>query len=295
METGDSVHESLLEAVSEQDISKIMEIFQRFNNYPRLYRSELNIDEALNVSIPTENLKLIQLLLSAGANAKYTDDSGRRAIHLAAMTGNVDVVKLILREGCPVNVPNREGKTPLHLAIETGKEELVELLLDIGANINRAQIYQTNEYPIHVAVKRGFLHIINLLQSRGANLEATAAYKRTPLHYAIMHKQFRVVEHLCRLHVDVNAKDIRGDTPLALAMSHGSIDTIHLLLRFDAKVDIALKNDVTVLHYLPQLMNKQAEPDAHRQLYDTLIRAAGDCINRVSDNGTPLHAAVSAK
>ena len=199
-------NEDLYEAVKTSNIDECIDLIKKYHESPDRC-SFLNMDIALIVSIPTLNVNVISLLLNNQASVKYTDKFGRRAIHVAAATGNQDVLKLILKAGSPVNVADAEGKTPLHLACETGCDEMVELLLSAGANINRSQTYRMKEYPVHIAAKKGYTKILETLRLHGANFEAQATLQRTPLHYAILHKQYTTVNYLCSVGVNMNAVD----------------------------------------------------------------------------------------
>ena len=291
---GDLLNDDLFEAVSTANMPKCLDVINRYQNNPESC-SCLNIDEALILSIPTQHIDIIKLLLdNCRANVKYTDGFGRRAIHVAVETKNVDVLKLILRAGSPVNVPNNEGKSPLHLACENGSEEIAELLLDGCANINRAQTYQMNEFPMHIAAKKGYTRILEALRRRGGNLDARTKKGQTPLHYAVLSKQYTTVPYLCSVGADINAVDSSGETALSIALKNGRWQMAQNLLEQGARADVLTETKRSVLHYIPSLMTKTGS-DKHKNIYEQLLTSAADVINTVSENGTPLHTAVYFK
>ena len=287
-------NEDLYEAVKTSNIDECIDLIKKYHETPDRY-SFLNMDIALIVSIPTLNVNVISLLLNNQASVKYTDKFGRRAIHVAAATGNQDVLKLILKAGSPVNVADAEGKTPLHLACETGCDEMVELLLSAGANINRSQTYRMKEYPVHIAAKKGYTKILETLRLHGANFEAQATLQRTPLHYAILHKQYTTVNYLCSVGVNMNAADEHGETALFLALSNGLMQMTRHLLQLGVCGSVLTSTGRSVLHYVPSLMTKSLDDHSHDDTYEALVKSGVACINSVSDNGAPLHTAVNAR
>jgi ankyrin repeat protein len=51
----------------------------------------------------------------------------------AALRGNIKVVRVLLQAGADVNARNNDGSTALTLALEYGHKRIVELLIKTGA------------------------------------------------------------------------------------------------------------------------------------------------------------------
>lgn len=100
-------------------------------------------------AVATENLELVQLLLSShmtqGINDKY-EMPEITPLMLAISKGNIDLIKSLLENGAkeaindPLRVCTADGlpadcavKTPLQHAIDLGNLEIVTLLLENGA------------------------------------------------------------------------------------------------------------------------------------------------------------------
>ena len=80
------------------------------------------------------NLRKMQILLSEGANAAATDESGVSALTLAADGGQIRSVNFLFDHG--VSAKDKNGDEALFTAIEDGNTGIVKALLRHGANVN---------------------------------------------------------------------------------------------------------------------------------------------------------------
>ncbi|MGE0495412.1 MAG: ankyrin repeat domain-containing protein [Vulcanimicrobiota bacterium] len=88
---------------------------------------------ALLLAATTGNLKMLQLLVEAGADRDAVDHHGLSALHLAASNRHTPACRYLLEQGANPNLPEKAGNTPLHLAARAGNEETVKELLLGGA------------------------------------------------------------------------------------------------------------------------------------------------------------------
>ena len=82
------------------------------------------------------HLKVVQLLLEAGADKNAASADGTTALMLAALTGHFKMVRLLLEAGADKNVSTSAGQTALMAAAASGHLEVVQLLLQVGADKN---------------------------------------------------------------------------------------------------------------------------------------------------------------
>jgi ankyrin repeat protein len=94
---------------------------------------------------PANSLRIVELLLARGADAKATNDSGASALMAAAAGGDVQSARLLLKHGAAVNdqpAPNEAGfifggaRSPLMWAAFRGDIAMLKLLLEAGADVN---------------------------------------------------------------------------------------------------------------------------------------------------------------
>ena len=65
------------------------------------------------------NIELVQLLLDAGADFSYRDDTGSTALECAAVVGNENIANLLLKLGAS-DEPNKQGVRPSEYADHHG-------------------------------------------------------------------------------------------------------------------------------------------------------------------------------
>jgi ankyrin repeat protein len=74
------------------------------------------------------NVKMIEMLIDAGAKINGMTNEGETAVHLAALKGNLKAVKTPANRGAKLRMRNKNGETPENLARAFGHEEVAEFL-----------------------------------------------------------------------------------------------------------------------------------------------------------------------
>jgi len=164
-----------------------------------------------------------RLLIEKSADVNAADENGASVLEQAAGSNNIEVVRFLLAKGAKVNAVDKLGFTPLLAATGNGDRntDLVKLLIEHGAAVNVVSGDTVEK------VKNGPL----------------ALGRITALHQAAQIAPFEAVEALVKAGADVNAKDIRGATPLvwAVATDHPDPKVVQLLLAKGAAREPALE------------------------------------------------------
>ncbi|XP_039478411.1 serine/threonine-protein phosphatase 6 regulatory ankyrin repeat subunit A-like [Oreochromis aureus] len=138
-------------------------------------------------------------------------------LHLAAYHGHCGALEVLLSSLLDVDVRSPEGCTPLILACSRGHQECVSLLLHHGASpMTRDYIHQ--QTAIHTAAVNGHPECLRLLLNNNDQ------------------------------HIDVDAQDSNGQTPLMLAVLSGHTDCVYSLLSQGASVENQDRWGRTALH-----------------------------------------------
>jgi len=165
----------------------------------------------------TSSLKLIELLLAAGANPDvqlklfppYRHLSNDRGFDLmltigttpllrAAKAGDTPVVSMLLKAGANPNLPNVLGHTPVMAAAGLGSNivdtrgrfktqgeaiETLGLLVAAGGEVNAGDA--RGQTPLHGAAYWGWNDVVQYLADQGAHLEAKDSSGKTPVDSAL--------------------------------------------------------------------------------------------------------------
>ena len=205
----------------------------------------------------------------------YAPHQGWTGVHAAAKGGHLQAVRLLLEHGADPNAREAGDNTyPLHWAVAHGHLEVVRALLDSGGDVHGvgdvheldvigwATLYRApGDDPAQMDSARRKL--VGLLLERGARHHIFSAmsvgelgliqelveqnpdvldrrlsrfeHGLTPLHFAINRKRYDIVELLIELGADLEAKDMSGQTALAVAMLRGDREAMSHLHAAGAK------------------------------------------------------------
>jgi hypothetical protein len=107
--------------------------------------------------------------------------SGSTPLHQAALGGQAKVVDWLLSLGAEVSVVDDEGWSPLHVAVRCGLYSVVSLLLHRGASTDLN--YSFNRTPLHIAVYGGDGRLVDLLITWQADQYLKDGYGRSSLEW----------------------------------------------------------------------------------------------------------------
>ena len=183
--------------------------------------------------------------LDAGGSANAVDAQGVPLISWCAYYGDVSAIRALVARGATLAALGED--LGIHAAAFHGHWRLVEDLLEIGADAD-ATMTDTGETPLHsalcVANRPAQALVVDVLLAAGAGPDRatkpdapTGAFMRdartrgeTPLHRAAAYADAATIGRLLDAGARVDAKDSRGETPLAWASWHLRPDAILRLL-----------------------------------------------------------------
>ncbi len=204
------------------------------------------------------DLAKVRLLVEHGANVNLTTKRRRTALLVAAMSDpSADIVKLLIEKGADVKAVDFLKTTALRAAALGNDTETIRLLLAQGIDPNAADLPGIT--PLMMAGGwNGNIAAVQLLLKAGANPKAVSrpvmglpakngASEFGSLTALIMAAPFgppELIQDLLAAGSDVNAKDVRGMTPLMLAVAddHQDAAVIRMLLAHGA--DPAMRSKI---------------------------------------------------
>jgi len=189
--------------------------------------------------------KIAILLIENGADIYIKGYQNRTLLHMAARGNNVTVARSLIGKGIEVNARDSRGNTALDLALVGGKADVTDLLINKGGKINvlkkpNAELMVTIDRIIH----HGDSQLIPLMVAAGIDLGMQDSRGYTFLHKAAAYDRTEIADVLLQNHVEVNLKSKNGDTPVSLAAKHGHRSTVDFLISKGAS-----KNDINESNY----------------------------------------------
>lgn len=98
------------------------------------------------------------------------DSSDRTALHLATVNGNLKIIRILIEAGANVNAQDGDGKTPIIKAIECNHEDLVQFFLCVGADPEIAD-HENGNTPLHWALSMGAVRAAQYLLRNAKQLD----------------------------------------------------------------------------------------------------------------------------
>jgi ankyrin repeat protein len=188
----------------------------------------------------------VRLLLESGADVNKSSLIGRTPLLVAAGTyGSIETVKLLLEKGAAVNAQDAVGLTPVVAAAGVNDAAVVKLLVEKGADINARATVGSAVTALMGAASNGNADLTRFLLARKADVQVISPDRSgsvkngpvafgnvTALHLAIGKGDVETIRLLLDAGAVVNARDIRGLTPLvfAVATDRPNIEVVRLLL-----------------------------------------------------------------
>ncbi|KAF5336351.1 hypothetical protein D9611_006690 [Ephemerocybe angulata] len=267
------------------------------------------------VSATADFEAVIEFLVAApgiDANASSTDGTayGQTPLIAAARYGHEAAAKLLLvAPGIDVNAPTTRGRTPLSHAAENGYEAILKhLLVAPGIDVNAPD--NEGRTPLSYAAEKGHGNVVKLLLTTpGIDINVPDARTSTPLLYAANRGHEDVVKHLltapgidthvwepfycaaARGHaavakillgtapgIDVNSRNIRGETSLYQAAYWGHTDVVKFLPSVPG-IDINAASTDRSTPLMAAAMN------AHEAVVEVLLATPGVDIRARDDEG----------
>lgn len=169
---------------------------------------------------PAAPEKLLRLLLDRGADVNAQDRDSQAPLYEATLTGNLAATRVLLEKGADVDdLENIFGRTALHEAVDTKNADIVQVLLEAGADPLVQDKGLRN--AISIAVYRKDATILKLVLDTVITRVQRASFSLSAVEAAA---------------AGLASPDMRGDTPLHIAASHGHATIVNMLLK--ASIDL---------------------------------------------------------
>ena len=197
---------------------------------------------ALHVAVPHPDV--VRVLLEHGADPNVRQESDNALpLHFAASGAPLESIRLLLDAGSDVQGEGDDHRMDVigwATLFAEARRDVVDLLVERGA---RHHIFSAIALGDHALIRRLVAEDPTELRRRLSHNEQ----EQTALHYVIAPadglvgglfrtgEHYRTLELLIELGADLEAKDARGRTPLAIAMLRGDAEAMRILHAAGAK------------------------------------------------------------
>ncbi|KFO21371.1 Ankyrin repeat and SOCS box protein 2 [Fukomys damarensis] len=167
---------------------------------------------ALHESVSRNDVEVMEILVSGGAKVESKNAYGITPLFVAAQSGQLEALRFLTKHGADINTQASDSASALYEACKNDHEEVVAFLLSQGADANKAN--KDGLLPLHIASKKG-------------------SYS-SALYFAVVNNNVYATELLLLAGADPNRDLIN---PLLVAIRHGCLRTMQLLLDHGANID----------------------------------------------------------
>ena len=190
-------------------------------------------------------------------NADDKDACDRSVMHLAAYLGNAEIIELLSKKLVPTDVLDADRRTPLHYAVLWGTTGNAISLIENGASLESTDKQEAS--PLWYSKDR---EMAKVLIDRGAKVNENSKIRLPLLFKTLGYVTWKgrqpdnpkILKTLIELGID-STQTIDGPfgetgiTPLMHACSHGSVESVRLLIESGADVNAKNGNGRTAMHY----------------------------------------------
>ena len=287
----------------------------------------------LHVALCCNFVNIVNTILESGIKVDVRDNLGRTPLFYAARTGYEAAVKKLLdRRDVDLNLQDVHGRTPLSYAVEFGHENIVNLFLGReDAHADPKDVYEWTplSYAVQEGLENGLRKLLKrsdvranrkdscgrtplwlalafnhevigkvLLEQPGVDLHQRHKYsERKLLHLACVYGMEAIVKLLLERNAEVDARDIKGRTPLSLASQEGLVNIVQLLLSRSAKPNLKGENgEAPILMAMgSEILTGPHNLNSRKEVVEILLQRIGVKVVLEDINALKVHNAETAE
>ncbi|XP_023575386.1 ankyrin repeat and SOCS box protein 2 isoform X2 [Octodon degus] len=202
----------------------------------------------LFVAAQSGQLEALRFLTKHGADINTQASDSASALYEACKNEHEEVVAFLLSQGADANKANKDGLLPLHVASKKGNYRIVQMLLPVTS---RTRVRRSGISPLHLAAERNHDGVLEALLGARFDVNAPLAPERSrlyedrrssALYFAVINNNVYATELLLLAGADPNCDLI---SPLLVAIRHGCLRTMQLLLDHGANIDAYIASHPT--------------------------------------------------
>lgn len=144
-------------------------------------------EDVLFQALKNNNKSMVEMLLNSGVSLELKS-GGETVLFAAVREELLEMVYILLEAGCDMETRDTRGRTPLMMAAITGNADIAKALIYYGAAIESDNNGRTALHEVAAAKTRYNWSLLQLLINEGADLEIEDESGNTPLMLAEKNK-----------------------------------------------------------------------------------------------------------
>jgi ankyrin repeat protein/serine/threonine protein kinase len=185
---------------------------------------------AFDVATLKNNVHLMQMLISAGANPNLQFAGGLAPIHLAAVHNKLDALEFLI--SIEVDLDSKslsEDKTAIMHAAHKDNDLIIRLLVNAKAKVDLTT--KKGVTAVLIATTNNKLKALQALIDAKADLDIAAEDDFAPVHAAAQDNYYKALELLINANANINACTRKlNATPLFLAVNFQHLKSVEVIL-----------------------------------------------------------------
>ena len=198
-----------------------------------IFAVDENLTSVIQFAVRSKKIKAVQFLVDKKAIVNSLDIRLSSTLHYAASYSTVAIVRYLIELGVNPYSKDIYQLTPLHIAVEHPDEEMVETFVEYG--LTSYDMSKFGQSPYDIAIHKNKYEAVELFNKLKNDKDYQSRLKRNPLTLALIMNEFDKADSLMDI-VNVNEKDIFGNTPLFYAIMNKEYYLIERLLENDASI-----------------------------------------------------------
>ena len=166
--------------------------------------------------------EIAEMLLARGATVNHLNANGDSMILICCRNGQPDVLRLLLTQAEPAivrHIAHIDGFSAILASTEANRPECIQVLHEYGIDLEQKtaddNAILAGATSLHLASYYGRTEAMRMLLSLGANPNARDVRQQTPLHIAVIQGHPAIIKLLRNAKADLNLKDTQGNTASA--------------------------------------------------------------------------------
>ena len=203
---------------------------------------------ALMAAAEEGHVGCMQKLINARALIDAVSECDETALMSASRLGKVEAVRLLIESGAAVDLARPDGATALFCAALAGQTETVQILMNEGKATVETPL-ENGVTPLIASVFTQHEDCVDVLIGSGyVDVDRADHGCATPLSYAAMLGNERILKRLLDAGAAVECRMKRGETPLIIAAENGRMSCVKCLLDAGADKKAVNEDGFTALH-----------------------------------------------